>query len=142
MPVLHSLEVSARLHTNVIVRFCSSAIRLVARPGASIKLGVWFKLTLYHAIRFTHADGMTGPMQHRMRRTESSYSLCLVKHRVSRVPCSVSSVPHYHCRNKSGARRIAESSPSQSSASRAKARLIMPKAAWQWRYYLANCRAW
>jgi hypothetical protein len=79
MPVLHSLEVSARLHTNVIVRFCSSAIRLVARPGASIKLGVWFKLTPYHAIRFTHADGMTGPMQHRMRRTELSYSLCLVK---------------------------------------------------------------
>jgi hypothetical protein len=66
-------RVSARLHTNVIVRLSPSAIRLVARPGASIKLGVSFKLTLYHSIRFTHADGMTGPMQ---RRTERSYSCC------------------------------------------------------------------
>jgi hypothetical protein len=129
---------SARLHTNVIVHLYFSAIRLRARPGASIKLGVSFKLTLYHAIRFTHADGTTGPMRHHLQRTvvalvltmgeiSSVFPVALTRETVSLDTTKVVQ-----------AAVSAGSLPSQSSAPRANARLKMPKAAWQWRHYYAN----
>jgi hypothetical protein len=48
---------------------------------------LWFKLTPYHEIRFTHTDGMTGPMQCRLRKYLCSGVLSfLFPSRLSREP--------------------------------------------------------